>query len=84
MNVLSMIFVVLAISDSMIGKSPLPDFLRPEMNSELIGISALYQLNRAFQGNFWCRREKQMRVFRHKNEGVQLIFPLASIRVESL
>jgi len=51
MNVIPMPLIIPRIANAMIGKSPLPNFFRPKLQSELARVSALDQLKNTLQGH---------------------------------
>jgi len=70
------------IADAMVRESPLPHFtFATQFRRNRVRVSALDELNRPFQGQSWRRREQQVYVFRHEDEGMQLKSSRPSIAV---
>src|SRR5450432_4243897 len=84
MNVLAMMRVVLRVADAMIRKPALPDIaLAPQFRAEGMRVSALDELDRAFDGYVVRRGKQQVHMLGHDDECVQLKAPFAAITVQS-
>ena len=71
-NVMDVEFVVLNVSNPVIGKSALPDLrIRTELFLRAMGEAALDELDRSLQGGLWS--DQQMEVLGHQDEFVQEI-----------
>lgn len=85
MNVVLVGCEVLIATDSMIGKSALPDFsFATEDRAEDVRISTLDELNRMLDRDVDCGSEQEMHVLRHQDEGVQLISAFAAVSIDGL
>jgi hypothetical protein len=85
MNVILMMHKIDAIPNPMIGESALPDFLiAADDRSERVRVSTFDQLDRAFNRDVPCGRQKKMNMLRHDDKRVQGVAPFAAIAVDRL
>jgi hypothetical protein len=84
MNVVPMVSEILAVANSVIGKSSLLDFaLATEDGSERMRIAAFDQLNGVLKCYVDSGREQEMNVFGHEDEGVDLKTAFAAIPIKT-
>src|SRR5258708_28286661 len=85
MNVISMVHKVHFIANPVVRESSLP-YLSFAANdaAEFVRVSAFDQLDRALKAYVTGRRQQEMNVFGHNNEGVQFVPSLATISVKRL
>ena len=84
MDVQLMTEEILRVANPVIGESLLPDSSATDLLTDRIRISALDQLDGAFQREGFGRREEQVNVVRHEHECMQLEFSLSAVAVKSL
>ena len=85
MNILAMVGIVLRVADAMVCKSALPDLaLASEFRAHGVRVSALNELDRAFNGYVVRGSKQHMHVLRHDDECEQLKSPCAAVAVQSL
>jgi len=83
MNVISMMYEIVRITNPMIGESALPDFLvAPDDRSEFMRVRSFDQLDCTFNRDFKCGRQKKMNVLRHRDKSLQSITPFATIAIK--
>jgi hypothetical protein len=76
---------VLSISNTMISKSALPDFsLAAKDRAQCVRVSAFDELDGVLDGYVASRREQEMYMFGHQNEGVKLITAFVTVSIQSL
>ncbi len=84
MNVVLMMKEIPSIANPMIRKPALPDFrLASDQSAEFMRIRAFDQLNAALKSHVLSRREQEMNMVRHNNEGVQEVPALAAVVKQS-
>jgi hypothetical protein len=84
-DVIKMLSEVVWVANTMIGESALPHFrVPPDKRTKGMGVSALDQLDRTFNGDILCRREQNVNVVGHDYKGMQEIATLAVIAIKSL
>ena len=84
MNIHTMIYEVLSISDAMVCEPPFPNLHRVSQSfSHGVRVSAFDELQRTFERDL-RRSQQQMKMFGHEHECVKLELSLAAIRVESM
>ena len=83
MNVISMMDEINFVANSMVGESSLPNFLTAtDDGSEFMRVSTFDQLDCAFNRHVVRRSQKQMNVFRHDDEGVQVVAAFAAVPIK--
>ncbi len=70
MNVTPMPLIVICITNAMIRKSPLPNFLRTKLQSKRARISSFNKLKSTLQRYISKRSQKQMHMLGHQNKSV--------------
>ncbi len=84
MNVILMMNEIPSIANPMVRKPALPDLgLAPDDRSEFMRIRALDELYATLKSHALSRREQQMNMVRHNNEGVQEVPALAAVVKQS-
>jgi hypothetical protein len=84
MNVIPMMNEIHLVANTRIGEPALPYFsLSPDDTSEFVRVRAFDELNRSFYGDVRSRSEQEMHMFRHQDEPMQSISPLASMPIKS-
>ena len=84
-NIVSMMDEIQLAANPMIGEASLPDFLiAADDRSKIMGVCTFDQLDRTFDGNVQCWRQKKMNVLRHDDERVQFVAPFATIAIDRL
>jgi hypothetical protein len=82
MDVYTMMYEVLCVSDAMVGKSPFPDFhWASQLVFHGVRVAAFDELHRSFQ-RYPYRSQQQMKMLGHEDKRVKLELSLAAIGVE--
>jgi len=85
MDIVSMMHIVLNVPNPMIGESALPDFTSAaNQTPEGVGVSALDQLNRVFEGYLGRRSQQEMNMLRHDNECMDFKSAFTAISIHRL
>ncbi len=85
MNIISMMREIHFVTNPVVGKSALPDFLcATDDCSEFMRVGALDQLDSAFDRYIVRRSQQQMNVFGHNDECVQIEAAFPPMAVECL
>jgi len=72
-NIVTMVCIIAAIADPMVGESALPDFsIAAEDSAKSVRISALDELHSMFERNVMGRGQQEVNMFRHQDKGVEL------------
>jgi hypothetical protein len=83
MNVIAMTTKVLRVANAMIRESSLPNFFPSELHPKRVRVSALDELDCAFQRYIVRRSQQQMHMLWHQHKSVQKKFSPPPIAVQS-